>query len=253
MRDPSVKPHTDVVSLTAEFLADVGRCLTFSGLNTLCLRTAAKLEIKAMAYHHLPHIGAGENVGVNVVCLGLPKELVERFEAASSIGIDPTIQLVMSGTKAQKWREIEYTSRLNDEEQAYLDYAASRVDDGINVPVFGPNGRNGYVSLGFKIGRSVIADSEIHLIQSCCQFAHLKYCDLLMQELPDPAKLSRREKEILSWVAQGKSNGVIADILGLSESSVITYLERAFRKLEVDNRVTAALRASSLGKLDHLK
>ncbi|GAB5489732.1 MAG: hypothetical protein Pars2KO_33020 [Parasphingorhabdus sp.] len=48
--------------------------------------------------------------------------------------------------------------------------------------------------------------------------------------LPKKAKLSRREKEVLSCAAKGKSNGVIADILSITESTVITYLERAFKK-----------------------
>ncbi len=239
--------------IATSFLLHVGDCSTFSSLNALCLRAVARFGMKAIAYHHLPAIGAGDDIGVNVICLGFPKELMDNFEAGSSIGVDPTIQLVLSGTRAQKWREVEYTDRLSKEGQAYLDYAASKVGDGLNVPVFGPNGRNGYVSLGFKPDRPDISDHEMMLIQSCCQFAHLKYCELLLSKLPELLKLSRREKEILSWVAEGKGNKVIAGILSLSESSVITYLERAFKKLEVDNRITAALRASSLGKLDHMK
>ena len=107
MRDPLASHQTDSASIASAFLADIGRCTTFSGLSILCLRTAAKNGIKALTYHHLPHIGAGENLEVNVVCVGFPTELVERFLAARSIAIDPTIQLVLSGTKAKKWREIE--------------------------------------------------------------------------------------------------------------------------------------------------
>jgi DNA-binding NarL/FixJ family response regulator len=33
---------------------------------------------------------------------------------------------------------------------------------------------------------------------------------------------------------------------------MITYLERAFKKLGVDSRVTATLRASSLGELSYI-
>lgn len=59
--------------------------------------------------------------------------------------------------------------------------------------------------------------------------------------------LSPREKEVLHWVAKGKSNSVIADILGVSESTVDTFLRRIYSKLNATNRITAVVRAIRLG------
>jgi len=53
--------------------------------------------------------------------------------------------------------------------------------------------------------------------------------------------LSRREREVLGCVAQGSSNRDIAARLCVSEQTVKTHLTRIFAKLEVDNRVEAAL------------
>lgn len=59
--------------------------------------------------------------------------------------------------------------------------------------------------------------------------------------------LSHRQLEILSWVAQGKSNNVIATILGISAHTVDTHLRRAFERLETSDRTVAAIRAVQNG------
>lgn len=55
--------------------------------------------------------------------------------------------------------------------------------------------------------------------------------------------LSQREAEVLVWLARGKSNRDIAQILGLSPRTVMKHLERIFTKLGVENRTAAAAAA----------
>ncbi|MDH4329057.1 MAG: LuxR C-terminal-related transcriptional regulator [Nitrospira sp.] len=60
--------------------------------------------------------------------------------------------------------------------------------------------------------------------------------------------LSRRETEILSWVAQGKSNAEIGTILGISSRTVQKHLERIYSKLGVENRHAAVAMMRSLNE-----
>src|SRR5262249_39485947 len=55
--------------------------------------------------------------------------------------------------------------------------------------------------------------------------------------------LSRREAEVLAWVAEGKANGDIATILGISPRTVDKHLEHVLGKLGVESRTAAAARA----------
>lgn len=55
------------------------------------------------------------------------------------------------------------------------------------------------------------------------------------------AALTRREHEILAWVAQGTGNAEIASRLSISQKTVKTHLTHIFEKLAVKNRVAAAL------------
>ena len=62
------------------------------------------------------------------------------------------------------------------------------------------------------------------------------------------AALTPRETEVLSWLAKGKTNRDIGDILGTSPRTVNKHLEHIFEKLGVETRSAAAALAS--GHLD---
>jgi DNA-binding response OmpR family regulator/DNA-binding CsgD family transcriptional regulator len=53
------------------------------------------------------------------------------------------------------------------------------------------------------------------------------------------AALTPRETEVLSWLAKGKTNRDIGDILGMSHRTVNKHLERIFEKLGVETRAAA--------------
>jgi DNA-binding CsgD family transcriptional regulator len=52
--------------------------------------------------------------------------------------------------------------------------------------------------------------------------------------------LTQRESEVLMWIARGKSNRDIAEILNLSPRTVNKHLEQIYSKLGVENRASAA-------------
>jgi DNA-binding response OmpR family regulator/DNA-binding CsgD family transcriptional regulator len=53
-------------------------------------------------------------------------------------------------------------------------------------------------------------------------------------------QLTQRESEVLMWIARGKSNRDIAEILSLSPRTVNKHLEQVYAKLGVENRTAAA-------------
>lgn len=52
--------------------------------------------------------------------------------------------------------------------------------------------------------------------------------------------LTGREAEVLRWIAQGKTNREIGQILDISPRTVNKHLEQVFHKVGVENRTTAA-------------
>jgi len=63
---------------------------------------------------------------------------------------------------------------------------------------------------------------------------------LLLEEKRDAVSLTAREREVLAWVARGKTNSEIARILSLAPSTVAKHLEHIFEKLGVERRTAAA-------------
>lgn len=66
--------------------------------------------------------------------------------------------------------------------------------------------------------------------------------EVLRQHFP----LTQRESEVLLWIAKGKSNRDIGDILGLSSRTVNKHLEQIYVKLGVENRASAAVKAANV-------
>lgn len=66
----------------------------------------------------------------------------------------------------------------------------------------------------------------------------------------DVEQLTKREKEVISMLAQGASNKEIADKLFVRDVTIKTHLNAIFKKLKVTNRTQAVLLAIQLGIIE---
>jgi two-component system, NarL family, nitrate/nitrite response regulator NarL len=64
-----------------------------------------------------------------------------------------------------------------------------------------------------------------------------------------PGNLTAREEQILKLIARGKSNREIGESLNIAEKTVKNYVTSVFQKLQVRNRVEAALVARQRNEL----
>lgn len=74
---------------------------------------------------------------------------------------------------------------------------------------------------------------------------------LLPRYVPESlAQITRREKEVLRWTADGKTTSEISRIINISERTVKFHLYNAIRKLGAMNKTQAAVKAAALGFLN---
>lgn len=59
--------------------------------------------------------------------------------------------------------------------------------------------------------------------------------------------MTDRQLEILSWVAVGKSNPDIGDILGISGRTVEDHMKKIYGRLGVNSRVQAVVLVKEMG------
>ena len=62
----------------------------------------------------------------------------------------------------------------------------------------------------------------------------------------DQHELNEKQMQLLALLAEGHSNKAIAEIMHLSEGTVKQYVTKMLRRLNVDNRVQAGLKAREL-------
>ncbi len=120
---------------------------------------------------------------------------------------------------------------------------------GLQIPIFGPHGLEGAMSFG---GERVDSSSKVRLsINLVAISAFFSARNLI--ELPKgegSGRLSRRECEVLAWVAAGRRQADIAATLGLSIRTVENHLRRARRHLGVITTAEAIRIAIRNGDID---
>ncbi|MEL7097864.1 MAG: LuxR family transcriptional regulator [Pseudomonadota bacterium] len=199
-----------------------------------------------ISYHH---IGGGDapSGAVTVAADGFDQRWVCEYIREKLFLVDPITDLAMRETRPFLWSEIPQLVTLSAEQNVYLArMEAARLGNGLAFQVFGPGFRNGYVGLGFAPEAAPPGAADILEYQFAAQAAHIRYCALTSKAADAPA-LSPRERDVLQWIARGKSNSVIADILGLSPHTVDTLMRRVYDKLGTRDRTTAAIEGLGAG------
>jgi len=185
--------------------------------------------------------------GFTVIHRGFSRAVTRRYIDEGWGAKDLGPGYVLEQGVPMRWSE---SSRIlaEDEDHEVFRRAMQEVGlgDGYNLPVYGPRGRKGTLAVGNPVSVEALENAPLDEMHLIAQAAHMRLCQLLPDMAPT-ALLSARELEILEWVARGKSNGVIADILDLSAATVDTYLRRIFGKLQVSDRTSAAVRGVGMG------
>ncbi len=73
-----------------------------------------------------------------------------------------------------------------------------------------------------------------------------------MITMQHPLKITKREKEVLSLVCQGKTASQIAQDLEISSSTVESHKKNLCNKFNVRNSVQLAVKATGLGYLSKM-
>lgn len=98
---------------------------------------------------------------------------------------------------------------------------------------------------GRRLAVRLVSDRPLFLLLLDEQATHLQPQGL------ESLGLTRREAEVLAWVAEGKTAWEVSVILGLSARTVEKHLERIYAKLGVETRTAAAASALQWAALAH--
>jgi len=163
--------------------------------------------------------------------------------------IDPTLHKPALSIAPVDWSRFDRDDRFRKVFDAARAFGVAA--QGITVPIRGPWGDRGLLSV-----TAGMSDHDWRLltrqIVGDLQMAAVHLHDAVMRSgllLPQRAlpQLSAREREVLQWVAAGKNQQDVGDILGISIRTVEVHLRSAREKLGALTTVQAVGRAVAMG------
>jgi DNA-binding CsgD family transcriptional regulator len=157
--------------------------------------------------------------------------------------------LVLHGFRVSvpfRWREA--WQNLTEEQKKHVEGTKSAgLNYGICFPIVKDRTAPGLMSMGRKTDFDLSLQDMVSLETLVRQVFDVMYRLTEMPEALPKLTLSQREREVLSLVAQGKTNWEIGTILQISEYSVRDYLKDLSRRMATSNRTHTVTRAIRLG------
>lgn len=197
---------------------------------------------------HIAYAGANPVTGQIHGCVTYPDSWKEHYATQGFHNIDPTLHKARRSIAPVDWRRLERDEGFAKVFRNARDFGIS--ERGLTIPIRGPYGDIGMLSITRDCAepewdamkRRIIGD-----LQSVAVNIHdtVMTSDSLSKMLRYPA-LSRREIEILQWIAAGKTQQDVGDILGISHRTVEVHLRSARDKLSSLTTPQAVARAISM-------
>ncbi len=214
------------------------------------LRAAIMSSLAAIGFtaaYFIAPVSVDRQVGRQLFNIGFPESWERRYRERFRL-VDPMPDFALRYERVFRWSDLLDQIELPADEARYVRLMArySRLD-GVGVGCFGPQARCGFMAAGRPSDKDALRYTNLLRVHTIGQLSFLRYAELVRPFDTDAPALSRREMDVMRWLAGGKSNSVIAEILGIQKSSVDVYVRRIFAKLGVSDRTTASVRALALG------
>ena len=172
----------------------------------------------------------------------LPEEWSRTYVERDYIRDDPLVRYQRAAAAPFAWSEVRIDSeRFPRAAEVMRVRSEFGFRDGFVVPVPGAGGIYGGVYLGgARPELSGLRKPALHMMGL---YAFERAASFRGPNRKARGVLTEREREVLSWVAVGKSAWDIGQILSISTRTVNEYSQRAIRKLGATNRTHAVVLA----------
>jgi DNA-binding CsgD family transcriptional regulator len=177
-----------------------------------------------------------------------PEDWMKHYFEKGYDRIDPVTSYCLNKMDTFTWAEIPQRMNLTRHQFQCLNMGIEAgLYNGVCTPLWGPNQFAG-VGLASKEKLDSF-DGKLDLITAYCNHFYIAFQRVnRKREISETnIYLTRREHEVLTWAAAGKTDAEIGIILTMSDATVDTYMRRVFRKLNANTRVMAACKAISYG------
>ncbi|MCR6630637.1 MAG: LuxR family transcriptional regulator [Magnetospirillum sp.] len=225
-----------------DFIEASNQAATTDEVFALLQRAVAELGFDRVMYRALRN---HPDVVLPCMARSYPDEWMTHYVAKGYVDSDPVGHRCLTSNLPFRWWDSVDNRRP---ETAVIFHEAEEVGlkDGVAVPLHGPAGE--CVGIGFaSTDGKTEAKAHLQRLQLLSVQFHTVHSSLTRAVPAEAPRLTPREREILLWCAKGKSSWSVGQILHIAEHSVEWHLRNIFRKLGVDSRITAVVKALHLG------
>lgn len=198
----------------------------------------------------VPHPKTRENIKNHTLLNGWSRDWFTRYTEKNYLPDDPVAGHVFETPHAFAWSDVEIDQEENPLAATIMDDARSvGMEEGMVVPIFALSGYQSAVTMAGKSPDQSKASRS--MIELASIYAYGRVRQILTQEkrVTRNSFLSPRERECLLWVAKGKSDWEVGEILSLSHYTVKEYVGKATRKMNAVTRTQAVAEAIRRGEL----
>lgn len=181
-----------------------------------------------------------------------PEGYVTRYVEQNYVLRDPVVKYLRRSLRPYSWGDVRTKLPMTVQEGRIIEEAREfDVYDGLIIPIITATGALSIVSpCGRQPDLSDRARAAVEIIGVMGQQA-LKRAHLQSPPSDEAVRpLTAREREILQFIASGKSDSEIAIILNISAVTVLAHVENAKRKLGAAKRTLAIVVALQRGELN---
>lgn len=175
-----------------------------------------------------------------------PDAWVEYYDNHGLGASDPVHRASHLTSVGFAWSEIPALINLTARDRQILERAERRgIGDGFTVPANVPGESNGSCSFANPKGMNISSEA-LPIAQLVGAFAFEMARKLWRVRSPHfvPAlQLTERQRECVVWMARGKSDWEISQILGIQHETVIRHLKQARERYGVSKRTMLAIQA----------
>lgn len=225
-------------------MAFIGRCESHSTLRSLTEDLAGTLKLFGFNYFMMTRLPAlGEDAEPYIIAHTWPSAWLERYREGRYFWNDPVSLMSLTHSRSFSWGEARAAGRRTRIASKIASEARGiGLKDGIGFPMGDPSSVQAVVSLGADqaVDLDLMSREMLHLV---CLHAEMRAAEIYDQTHAKFSKISEREKEVLRWIANGKSTADVGVILDLSQNTVKEHLANARLKLKASTTTHAVARA----------
>lgn len=220
------------------------------------LHTATRTLVNQLGYEHFIY-GVQVNTSLTrpyqFVFSGYPNGWRDRYIEAGYQEIDPTVTHCIKQRRILPvvWEERIFASPIA--ERMLSEARECGLCSGVTLSVQGGHGEAAMLSLATPTNpddarRDVVG--TLGHAQLLAFYLHEAIQRIVLSQETAPLRrpaLTERERECLTWAAEGKTSWEIANIIHVADRTVVFHLQNATRKMGVATRQHAVARALTLG------